>query len=113
MEVEFVSCFEPSSHGVWLKSFISRLRIVDSISRPSKLYCDNSTTVLRTNNNKSRIRSKHINIKYLAIRERVKEMKVVIKHISTESMIADPLTKGMPPKYFKNHVLQMGLGSIM
>ena len=31
MEVEFVSCFEAISHGVWLKSFIVRLRIVDSI----------------------------------------------------------------------------------
>ena len=34
MEAKFVSCFEASSHGVWLK----RLRIVDSISRPLKLY---------------------------------------------------------------------------
>ena len=33
MEAELVSCFEASSHGVWLKSFISELRIVDSISR--------------------------------------------------------------------------------
>ena len=32
MEAEFVSCFEASSHGVWLKIFISGLRIVDSIS---------------------------------------------------------------------------------
>ena len=58
-------------------------------------------------------RSKHIDIKYLAIRERVKEEKVVIEHISTESMIVDPLTKGMPPKYFKDHVVQMGLSSTM
>ena len=57
--------------------------------------------------------SKHIDIKYLAIREHVKEDKVVIEHISTESMIADPLTKGMPAKYFKDHVVQMGLSSTM
>ena len=113
MEAEFVSCFETSSHGVWLKSFISRLRIVDSISRPLKLYCDNSAAVFMAKNNKSGSRSKHIDIKYLAIRERVREMKVVIEHISTELMIADPLTKGMPPKYFKDHVVQMGLGSKM
>ena len=28
MEAEFVSCFEATSHGVWLKSFISGLRVV-------------------------------------------------------------------------------------
>ena len=96
MEVEFVSCFEASSHGVWLKSFIYGVRIVDSISRPLKLYCDNSTMVFMAKNNKSGSQSKHIDIKYLAIRERVKELKVVIEHISTELLIVDPLTKGMP-----------------
>ena len=64
-------------------------------------------------NNKSISRSKHIDIKYLAIRERVKEMKVVIEHISVESRIANPLTKGMPPKYFKDHVVQVALGCTM
>ena len=113
MEAEFVSCFEASSHGVWLKSFIYGLRIAYSISRPLKLYCDNSVVVLMAKNNKSGSRSKHIGIKYLAIREFVKEEKVVIEHISTESMIVDPLTKGMPPKCFKDHVVQMGLDSMM
>ena len=86
---------------------------MDSISRSLKLYCDNSAAVFMAKNNKSESRSKHIDIKYLAIRERVKEMKVVIEHISIELMIADPLTKGMAPKYFKDHVVQMGLGSTM
>ena len=34
-------------------------------------------------NNKSGSRSKHIDIKYLAIREHVKKKKVVIEHISS------------------------------
>uniref|UniRef100_A0A2N9I4A8 Retrovirus-related Pol polyprotein from transposon TNT 1-94 n=1 Tax=Fagus sylvatica TaxID=28930 RepID=A0A2N9I4A8_FAGSY len=113
MEAEFVSCFEATSHGVWLKSFISGLRIMDSISRPLRIYCDNSAAVFMAKNNKSGSRSKHIDIKYLAIRERIKEKKVVIEHVSTELMIADPLTKGMPPLKFKDHVAKMGLGSIM
>ena len=113
MEAEFVFCFEASLHGVWLKSFIHGLRIVDSISRPLKLYYDNSATVFMTKNNKSGSQSKHINTKYLAIREHIIEMKVITEHISTKLMIVDSLTKGMPPKYFKDHVVQIGLGSIM
>ncbi|XP_050918371.1 secreted RxLR effector protein 161-like [Lathyrus oleraceus] len=97
MEVEFVSRFEATSHGVWLKSFISGLRIMDSISKPLKIFCDNSAAIFMTKNNKSGSRSKHISIKYLAIRERVKDKIVVINHISTDLMIVDPLTKGMPP----------------
>ncbi|WJZ97087.1 hypothetical protein VitviT2T_015721 [Vitis vinifera] len=113
MEAEFISCFEATSQGVWFKSFISGLRVMDSISRPLSIYCDNSAAVFMAKNNKSGSRSKHIDIKYLAIRERVKEKKVVIEHISTELMIADPLTKGMQPLKFKDHVVNMGLSSIM
>ncbi|RVW90199.1 Retrovirus-related Pol polyprotein from transposon TNT 1-94 [Vitis vinifera] len=96
-----------------LKSFISGLRVMDSISRPLSIYCDNSVAVFMAKNNKSGSRSKHIDIKYLAIRECVKEKKVVIEHISTELMIADPLTKGMPPLKFKDYVVNMGLSSLM
>ena len=46
MEAEFISCFEATSHGVWLKSFISGLRVMDSISRPLSIYCDNSAAAL-------------------------------------------------------------------
>ena len=111
MEAEFVSCFQATSQGVWLKSFISGLRVMDSISRPLKIFCDNSAAVFLAKNNKSGSRSKHIDIKYLSIREHVKEKKVVIEHISTELMIADPLTKGMPPMKFKDHVDRMGIVS--
>ena len=84
---------------------MSGLRVVDSISRPLKLYCDNFVVVFMAKSNKSGSRSKHIDIKYLAIREHVKEKKVVIEHVNTELMIVDPLTKGMPPKNFKDHVV--------
>jgi len=112
MEVEFVSCFEAISHGVWLKSFISRLKVVNTISRPLRILWDNSI-VVNTKNKKSESRSKHIDIKYLAIRERVKDKKVVIEHISIKLMIVDPLTKNMPPFKFKDHVKRIRLGSTL
>ena len=63
---------------------------MDSISRTLRIYCDNSVAVFVAKNNKSDSQIKHIDIKYLAIRERVKDNKVVIEHISIELMIADP-----------------------
>ena len=113
IEAEFISYFEATLHGVWLKSSISWLRIMDSISKPLRMYCDNSTAVFMAKNNKSGSQNKHIKIKYLALTECVKENKVAIEHVSTELMIVDPLTKGMPPLKFKDHVMNMGLGSIM
>ena len=113
MEVEFASCFESTSHGVWLRSFMFGLRIVDLVSKPLMMFCDNLAVVFMAKNNKSGSQSKHIDIKYLTIRECVKEKKVVIKHVSTKLMLADLLTKGLPPLRFKDHVRRMGLGSVM
>ena len=113
IKAEFISFFEATSYGVWLKSFIAGLRVVDSISRPLRIYCDNSATVFMAKNNKSGSQSKHIDINYLAIREHVKKKKVVIEHVSTELMITDPLTKGRPPFRFKDHVDRIGLGSTL
>ena len=53
MEVEFVSCFEATSHGVQNKSFISGLKIMDSISKPLRVFYDNLATVFMAKNNKS------------------------------------------------------------
>ena len=113
MEAEFVSSFEAISHCVLLKSFISGLRIVNYISKSLRLYCDNSAAVFMAKNNKSGSRSNHIDIKYLAIRELVKDKKVIIEHASTGVMLADPLFKDMRPQKFKDHVVTMGCNPTM
>jgi hypothetical protein len=47
--------------------------------------------------------------KYFVVKEEVQKQRVSIEHITTTLMIADPLTKGLPPKTFKEHVNKMGL----
>jgi hypothetical protein len=34
---------------------------------------------------------------------------IKVEHISTELMLVDPLTKGLPHNLFKQHALSMGL----
>ena len=38
MQAEIVACYEATGQAVWLKNFIPRLRVVDSISKPLTLY---------------------------------------------------------------------------
>ncbi|XP_070009268.1 secreted RxLR effector protein 161-like [Nicotiana tabacum] len=111
MEAEFIACYEATSQALWLKNFISGLRIVDSISRPLRIFCDNSAAVFFSKNNRSGSRSKHIDIKYLMVRDYVKKQDVNFEHVSTALMIADPMTKGLPANIFKDHVTHMGLSS--
>ena len=53
---------------------------------------------------KSTSACKHMGIKYFALHERIKKSKVFVEHIDMELMIADPLTKGLTLRIFKNYV---------
>lgn len=109
MAVEFVACYEASNHGIWLRNFVFGLRILEGVERPLKLYCDNKLAVLYSNNNRSSTKSKHIEIKFLVVQERVQNGQISIEHIGTNSMIADPLTKGLSPNVFHEHTAHMSV----
>ena len=68
--------------------------------------------MLYFNNNRSFTKLRHIDIKFLAVKERVQNGKIAIEHIGTNSMIADPLMKGLPPKIFHEHTTYMGVINI-
>ena len=109
MEAECVACFEATVQANRLWNFISGLGLVDSISKPLKIYCDNTATIFFSKNDKYSKGAKHMELKYFSVKEEVQKHKVTIEHISTKFMIADPLTIGLPPKTFVEHVERMGL----
>ena len=71
MAAEFVACYEASNHGIWLRNFVTGLRVLEGIERPLTVYCDNKSAMLYSNNNKSSFKSKHIFIKLLVVKERI------------------------------------------
>jgi len=94
-----------------LQNFISGLGVVDSISKSLKIYCDNSTIVFFSKNDKYSKGVKHMELKYFVVKEEVSKRRVSIEHINTYLMIADLLTKGLPPKLYDGHVKNMGIMS--
>ena len=95
MEVEYVACYEATCYTIWLWNFISTLEVVHSIFRPLKFFYDNSTTASFSRNTRSTSRSKHIDVKFFFVKEKVAESLISVEHTSTTSMLADPLTKGL------------------
>jgi hypothetical protein len=85
---------------MWLKNFIPSLRVIDNISKALTIYCDNKAAVFFSHNNKSIGASKHIDLRYLVVRKRVQDSTINLEHIGTKEMLADPLTKGLPPHIF-------------
>ena len=109
MYAEFVACYEATGQVNWLKKFIPGLKVVDDIYRPLKLYCDNNPSVQYAYNNKLSGAAKHIETKYIVVKDKVRDHVISLEHISTEKLLADPLTKGLPPNVFREHVADMGL----
>jgi hypothetical protein len=73
---------------------------VGTIEKPLKIFCDNSEAVSFSRNTRSSSQSKHIDIKYLFVREKVAKSHICVVHIPTEHMLTDPLTKGLAPVVF-------------
>ena len=71
MEVEYVACYEATCHAIWLRNFILALEVVHFISRLLKFFYDNSTTVSLSRNTMSTSCSKHINLKFFFVKEKV------------------------------------------
>jgi hypothetical protein len=109
MYTEFVACYETVGQTMWLKKFLPDLRVVDSIERPLKLYCENEPAVLYAHNNKKTNAAKHINIRFYVVKEKIQDQTISLEHISTKKMIADPLTKGLPRSVFREHLVGMCL----
>jgi hypothetical protein len=107
MYVEFIACYEVVGHAMWLKNFIPR--VVDNISKSLSLHYDNKAGVFISYNNKLSGAAKHIDLKYLVVRERVQDHTINLEQISTKKMLADPLSKGITFNIFQEHVIGMSL----
>ena len=73
------------------------------------MYCDNESAVFYAHNNKSSGAAKHIDIKFYVVKEKNQNHSITLEHISTKKILTDPLTKGLPPNVFNEHIAGMGL----
>lgn len=71
MYVEFIVCYEVMGHAIWLKKFVTNLKVMDNIQKLLKLYIDNKPIVCYFYNNKASVIVKHIDIQYYVVKEKV------------------------------------------
>jgi hypothetical protein len=72
------------------------------------LFQDNKSTItLAEKGWSSAGRTKHVDIKYFWIKEKIDEGLVKIEHLGTDDMLADVLTKALPNEKFKKFSFQL------
>ena len=109
MQAEYIAVFEATQKALWIKDLVTLMRVVDSISSLVVIHCDNKVAMFISKNNKQSTANRLMDIKYRSVREDVKNGLVIIKHVDTNSMIADPLTKALLVAVFKMHFAKMGV----
>jgi len=109
MEAEYVACSAAVQEVVWLRRFLQHLEIVRDALDPLTIHCDSTAALAYAKDPKYHGRTKHIDIQYHYIRDMVAQKEVVLKHISTSCMVADPLTKPIARDVFLAHVRSLGL----
>ena len=109
MMAEYVACYEAAIQGTWLRNFISQFGALNFISKPLTIYCDNDAATFFSKHDRISKGAKHMDLKYLSLKQDVRLKKFVIESIRTDFMVADIFTKGLPPKTFQGHTESMGL----
>ncbi|KAJ9539504.1 hypothetical protein OSB04_032237 [Centaurea solstitialis] len=108
-EAEYIAASDAAKEAVWLRNFISDLRVVASISRPIDIYCDNSGAVAQAKEPREHHKSRNVLRKYHLIREIIGRVDVRICKIPTDENVADPLTKPLARAKHEGHASSIGM----
>ena len=90
---------EATQEAVWLKTFLIELGEMHK-NDAVKIYEDNQGSIALAKNPQFHKRTKHIDIRYHFVREKVEDGQVVLEYISTTNMLADLMTKPIPATQF-------------
>ncbi|KAJ9546683.1 hypothetical protein OSB04_019226 [Centaurea solstitialis] len=108
-EAEYIAASDAAKEAVWLRNFLSDLRVVASISRPIDIFCDNSGAVAQAKEPREHHKSRHVLRKYHLIREIIGRGDVRICKIPTDDNVADPLTKPLARVKHEAHANSIGM----
>ena len=97
-EAEYKSLSDAASEILWLSTLLRELRI--PLPDTPELFCDNLSAVYLTANPAFHARTKHFDIDFHFVRERVALKALVVKHIPGSEQIADIFTKSLPYEAF-------------
>jgi hypothetical protein len=100
-EAEFVAASKAADELVWERRLLADLTF--SQTTPTPLYEDNRACRLMSMNPVHRERSKHIDFRVHALRDRVAAGEVVLVDCASRDMVADSLTKNLPAESFLRH----------
>ena len=92
-EAEYIALCEATRDAIWLRRLLRDIGFKQR--QPTLMWQDNMSTIDMVNGHRSHRASKHINPKFHFTGEMVERGEIVLRHKSTDMMVADVLTKAL------------------
>ena len=108
-EAEYIAASEAAKEAVWIKKFITELKVFPAIKNNIVMYCDNTGAIAQSKEPRSHQKSKYILRRFYFNRDIVKRKEVIIEKILTEDNLADSLTKGITQQKHDRHTKEYGV----
>lgn len=109
-EAEYMALYEGVKEACWLRSILSNIKL--NLNEPTIIYEDNNGCIAIANNPTDHKRTKHIDIKYHFIRDKIQEKLIALEYISTGEQQADMFTKALAAVKFGLNRDKIGLQAI-
>jgi hypothetical protein len=104
-ETELIGLSDESSQVIWTRNFLTEQGY--SVP-PATIFQDNKSTMALVDKGRSTCaRTRHINVRYFFIKDRVEKKDIKIEYLPTGKMTADILTKPLQGDLFKKMRCQL------
>ncbi|GJT77915.1 retrotransposon protein, putative, ty1-copia subclass [Tanacetum coccineum] len=108
-EAEYIAASDASREAVWVRKFISRLRVVLIFKEPINMYFDNTRATTITNESGITKGARYYRAKVYYLREVIEFGDIEIEKVHTYDNLDDPFTKALPFSKHSEHTKNIGM----
>jgi hypothetical protein len=111
-EAEYMATSTAAKHAIWIQQLLRDMgyeKYIGSNGYSTELRNDNESAIHLAHNPRIHERSKHIDIAYHHVRDLMLKKRILLNYTSTQSMLADGLTKPLAGQLFTTFFDKLGL----
>jgi hypothetical protein len=108
-EAEYKAIADATAEVMWIQTLLKELNI--SVPKAARLWYDNIGAKYLSTNPVFHGKSKHIEVDYHFVRERVFRKLLYIDFVSSKDQVADGFTKALPVQLLENFKNNLNLGT--
>ena len=109
-ESEYIAGMHAAKEAIWLHQLFTEIRFPDF--EPTVIHMDNQSVMTIAKNPQFHECTKHINMKYHFLHNKVEEEEIQLKYIPTGHQVANVFTKGLSHEKHVQFTKEMGLGHL-